>query len=85
MRNLRALSYKKGLAGAPGRAGIWSLIWLQEGSQWETFPELSIQIFAIKIQLLEEDMVMVALQRIGYFSLIFREFLKSRTENSVPS
>lgn len=55
MRNLRALSYKKGLAGAPGRVGIWGLIWLQEGSQWETFPALSIQIFAIKIQLLEED------------------------------
>lgn len=32
MRNLRALSYKKGLAGAPGRVGIWGLIWLQEGS-----------------------------------------------------
>lgn len=32
MRNLRALSYKKGLAGTPGRVGIWALIWLQESS-----------------------------------------------------
>lgn len=32
MRNLRALSYKNGLAGAPGGVGIWALIWLQEGS-----------------------------------------------------
>lgn len=53
MGNLRALSYKNSLAGAPGRVGVWALIWLQEGSKWETFPELSIQVFALKIQLLE--------------------------------
>lgn len=32
MRNRRAISYEKGLTVAPGGAGIWSFIWLQEGS-----------------------------------------------------